>query len=89
MPKRQLTGTVVSDKMEKTVVVEVGTKRRHPLYHKVVKKRKRFPAHNEVGAKVGAVVVIEETRPISKTKRWKVLEILGKSKEQKAKSKNA
>jgi len=89
MPKRQLTGTVVSDKMEKTVVVEVETKRRHPLYHKVVKKGKRFPAHNEVGAKVGDVVVIEETRPISKTKRWKVLEILGKSKEQKAKSKNA
>jgi len=89
MPKRQLTGTVVSDKMEKTVVVEVETKRRHPLYHKVVKKGKRFPAHNEVGARAGDVVVIEETRPISKTKRWKVLEILGKSKEQKAKSKNA
>jgi len=76
MPKKQLVGTVVSDKMEKTVVVEVETKKRHPVYHKVVKRRKKFKAHNEVGAKIGDAVVIEETRPLSKTKRWEVLEIL-------------
>jgi len=76
MPRKQLTGMVVSDKMEKTVVVEVETRKRHPIYHKVIKKRKKFKAHNEVGAKTGDVVKIEETRPMSKTKRWKVLEIL-------------
>lgn len=76
MPKKQLTGTVVSNKMEKTVVVEVETKKRHPVYHKVVKKRKRFNVHDELGAKVGDVVIIEETRPLSKTKRWRVIEVL-------------
>jgi small subunit ribosomal protein S17 len=75
MSKRQLTGTVVSDKMEKTVVVEVETKKRHPVYHKVVKRKKRFSAHDDLGAKTGDCVVIEETRPISKTKKWKVTEI--------------
>lgn len=76
MAKKQLTGIVVSDKMEKTVVVEVETRKRHPVYHKVVKERKRFAAHDEQGAKVGDVVKIEETRPLSRTKRWRVLEIL-------------
>ena len=76
MPKKQLTGIVVSDKMEKTVVVEIETKKRHPIYHKVVKRRRRFKAHDEKGAKVGDAVVIEETRPLSKTKRWKVVEVL-------------
>jgi len=87
--RKQLTGTVVSDKMEKTVVVEVETKTRHPLYHKVVRKRKKFKAHDEVGVRVGGHVVIEEARPMSKTKRWRVLEILGKSKGQKENSKDA
>lgn len=76
MPKKQLTGTVVSNKMEKTVVVEVETKKRHPVYHKVVKQRKKFTAHDERGAKVGETVRIEETRPLSKTKRWGVVEVL-------------
>jgi len=76
MPKKRLTGTVVSDKMEKTVVVEVETKKPHPRYHKVVKKWKKFATHDEKGAKVGDAVMIEETRPVSKTKRWKVLEVL-------------
>ena len=75
MPKKQLIGTVVSDKMEKTVVVAVATKKRHPVYHKVVQKRKKFKAHDEVGAKVGDLVKIEETRPLSKSKCWKVVEI--------------
>ena len=76
MPKKQLVGTVTSDKMEKTVVVEVETKKRHPVYHKVVTRKKRFKAHDEVGAKVGDLVKIEETRPLSKSKCWKVVEIL-------------
>ncbi len=75
MPKKQLIGTVVSDKMEKTVVVEVETRRRHPVYHKVIKRGKKFKAHNETEAKIGDVVVIEETRPVSKDKTWKVVEV--------------
>lgn len=74
MPKKQLVGTVVSNKMEKTVVVEVETKKRHPVYHKVVKKRKKFKAHDEVGVKAGDTVIIVESRPLSKDKRWKVIE---------------
>jgi len=76
MPKKQLVGTVVSDKMEKTVVVAVETKKRHPVYHKVVTKRKRFKAHDEVGAKIGDAVIIIESRPLSKDKRWKVVEVV-------------
>lgn len=76
MPKKQLVGTVVSNKMEKTVVVEVETKRRHPVYHKVIKKRKKFKAHDEQGAKTGDQVKIEETRPLSRTKCWRVVEVL-------------
>jgi len=76
MPRKQLIGTVISDRMEKTVVVEVERRRRHPVYHKVVKKRKKFKAHDEVGARVGDVVKIEETRPLSKTKKWKVVEVV-------------
>jgi small subunit ribosomal protein S17 len=75
MPKKQLTGTVVSDKMEKTVVVEVETKKPHPRYHKVVKKWKKFAADNSLGAKVGDTVVIEESKPISKTKKWRIVEV--------------
>lgn len=75
MPKRKLTGTVVSDKMEKTVVVEVERTRHHPRYLKLVKSHKKFKAHDELGAKVGDVVVIEESKPISKGKRWKVVEV--------------
>jgi small subunit ribosomal protein S17 len=86
MPRKQLTGTVVSDKMEKTVVVAVETRRRHPVYHKVVKKRKKFKAHDEKGATVGDTVVIEETRPLSKTKRWKVTEIRNPKSETRNKS---
>lgn len=73
MPKKQLTGTVVSDKMEKTAVVKVVTRKRHPIYHKVIKRGKNFKAHSEIGAKMGDVVVIEETRPLSKDKRWRVV----------------
>jgi small subunit ribosomal protein S17 len=76
MSKSRIIGTVVSDKMEKAVVVEVERRQRHPVYQKLVRRRKKFKAHNEKGAKLGDRVLIEETRPLSKTKRWKVVEVL-------------
>ena len=74
--RRQMTGVVTSDKMMKTVVVEVTRTYQHPLYKKVVHASKRFKAHDELGAKVGDRVVIVETRPISRDKRWIVESIL-------------
>jgi len=69
-------GKVVSDKMEKTVVVSVESQRLHPLYKKVVRKKKKYHVHNDVGVKEGEMVKFVETRPISKTKRWKIVEIV-------------
>ncbi len=70
---RKLKGTVVSDKMEKTVVVSVVRLKKHPIYKTYLKIKKRFKAHDESGEyKVGDKVVIEETRPLSKEKRWRV-----------------
>ncbi len=74
--RRRLEGVVVSDKMQKTVVVQVERTFRHPLYKKVVKRYKKFKAHDELGAKIGDVVRIVESRPISKTKHWVVEAIL-------------
>ena len=74
MPKRVMQGTVVSDKGEKTVVVRVDRQFMHPLVKKVVRRSKKFAAHDESNAcKVGDLVRIEECRPISKRKRWMVL----------------
>jgi small subunit ribosomal protein S17 len=74
MPKRILQGVVVSDKQEKTVVVKVERRFTHPLLKKTVRRTKNYHAHDEAGDfKVGDVVSIEETRPISKLKRWIVL----------------
>ncbi len=76
MPK-VFTGVVVSTKMQKTVVVRVERKFRHPLYKKVVKKHKKFKAHNEkFDLKEGDIVKIRETRPISKEKHFEVIEKL-------------
>ena len=73
MPKRILTGTVVSDKGDKTVVVKVERKVKHPLYGKIIRRSKKYHAHDEGNEyKPGDVVRIEETRPISKTKTWAV-----------------
>ena len=73
------TGKVVSNKMDKTVVVAVETLRRHPLYKKVVKHRVKFKAHDDGNAcGIGDTVKIVETRPLSKDKRWRVVEILRK-----------
>lgn len=73
-------GTVVSDKMDKTVVVEVVRQFPHRLYKKIIKRSKRFKAHDEENAcGVGDVVRIMETRPMSKQKRWRVVTILEKA----------
>lgn len=74
MPKRILKGTVVSDKTDKTVVVSVERRYTHPLYKKVVRRSKKYQAHDEANAcKIGDKVSIVEGRPISKNKRWYVL----------------
>jgi small subunit ribosomal protein S17 len=75
--RRRMTGVVTSDKMEKTVVVEVTRTYRHRLYKKVVHSRKRFMAHDELGSKIGDQVQIVESQPISRHKRWVVEAILG------------
>ncbi len=70
-------GTVVSDSMDKTIVVSVETRMRHPLYGKIVKRSKKYTAHDEENqSHVGDVVRIMETRPMSKTKRWRLAEII-------------
>ena len=75
--RRILTGTVVSDKTEKTITVMVETYRKHRLYGKRVKQSSKFAVHDENNqAKTGDVVKISETRPLSKTKRFRLLEIL-------------
>ena len=74
MPKRIMQGVVVSDKMDKTVVVNVQRKFPHPLYKKYIKRSKRYHAHDENNThKVGDTVSIQECRPISKTKKWEVV----------------
>ena len=75
MPKRVLTGRIVSDKTDKTVVVNVERRVKHPLYGKIIKRSKKYHAHDEDNAfKEGETVRIEETRPISKLKTWRVLD---------------
>lgn len=75
MPKRVLQGTVVSDKMDKSVVVLVERRVMHPVYKKYISRRKKYTAHDETNAlKVGDVVRIIESRPISKTKTWVVVQ---------------
>jgi small subunit ribosomal protein S17 len=69
-------GIVSSDKMTKTVTVRVDRLVKHPVYRKYVKKRKKFMAHDEMGAKIGDKVRIVETRPLSARKRWRVVEII-------------
>lgn len=75
MPKRRLTGVVVSDKMQDTVVVKVEGQKMHPKYRKFIKRSTKHHAHDAGNKhKVGETVVIEEIRPISKTKTWIVVE---------------
>lgn len=72
-------GVVASDKMTKTVVVRVDRLVKHPIYRKYIRKRKKFMAHDELGAKIGDKVRIIETRPLSARKRWRVVEIIQKA----------
>ena len=75
MPKRVLTGLIVSDKGDKTVVVNVERKVKHPLYGKIIRRSKKYHAHDEGNEyKHGETVRIEETAPISKLKTWKVVD---------------
>jgi len=78
---RSLTGKVVSDKMNKTVTVLVERRAKHPLYGKVIRLSKKYHAHDEENAcHEGDMVVIEETRPLSKTKSWTVVRVLEQAK---------
>ncbi|MEG1483075.1 30S ribosomal protein S17 [Clostridium sp.] len=79
--RKKKLGRVVSDKMEKTVVVAVETKVRHPLYGKIMKRTTKFKAHDENNeANINDRVLIMETRPLSKDKRWRLVEIVEKAK---------
>ncbi|GIQ71203.1 30S ribosomal protein S17 [Xylanibacillus composti] len=78
--RRVQIGKVVSDKMDKTIVVAVETYKKHSLYHKRIKYTKKFKAHDELNeAKIGDTVKIMETRPLSKDKRWRLVEITEKA----------
>lgn len=78
--KRTLTGTVVSDKMDKTVTVLIERKIKHPLLGKILRVSKKYHAHDEANeCSQGDVVVIEECRPLSKTKAWRVAKLVEKS----------
>ena len=77
--RRAKVGRVVSDKMDKTVVVSVERLRRHPVYKRVVRLSSKFKAHDEENdARVGDTVRIEESRPLSREKRWKVIEVVAR-----------
>lgn len=78
--RKTLVGSVVSDKMEKTVIVAIESLKKHPLYGKYIKSRVKYMVHDEKGvAKPGDKVAIVETRPVSKRKRWRIKEVLEKS----------
>ena len=78
--RRQLIGTVVSDKMDKTAVVQVERLVKHPLYKKYIRRRNKFAAHDKNNScNIGDKVMITESRPISKLKRWRVTDILEKA----------
>jgi small subunit ribosomal protein S17 len=85
MPKRVLTGTVVSDKGDKTVVVRVERRVKHPLYGKIIRLSKKYHAHDAANEfHVGEIVRIEECAPVSKLKTWTVVDRLGTAKAQKS-----
>ncbi len=79
--RKARTGTVTSDKMDKTVTVSISQTVKHPLYSKIYKRNSRLYAHDENNdARVGDRVLVSETRPLSKTKRWRVVEVLERAK---------
>ena len=78
--RRQLTGTVVSDKMDKTAVIQVERMVKHRLYQKYLKRHAKFHAHDETNAcRIGDKVMISESRPLSKLKRWRISKIIEKA----------
>jgi small subunit ribosomal protein S17 len=80
-PRKVRTGVVVSDRMDKTVVVRIDRQVKHPLYGKIVRRSSKLAAHDEANdAHVGDTVRVMETRPLSKTKRWRVVEIVERAK---------
>jgi len=79
--KLELQGVVVSDKMDKTIVIEIMMRKLHPLYKKYVTRSKKFKAHDEKNeAHIGDTVKIEECRPLSRDKRWRLIEIVQRAK---------
>jgi small subunit ribosomal protein S17 len=80
MPVKQQIGIVISNKMQKTIVVKIENRYSHPMYSKTLIKTKKYLAHDELEAcKIGDQVLVEECRPLSKRKRWKLVKILSKS----------
>ena len=80
MPVKQQIGIVISNKMQKTIVVKIENRYSHPIYSKTLVKTKKYLAHNELeDCNIGDQVLIQECRPLSKRKRWKLIEILSKS----------
>ena len=77
--RRRLTGVVLSAKMQKTVTVQVHRSHRHPVYGKVLRKKKKYLAHDEIGCQPGDKVMMVESRPLSKRKRWVVEQVLHKA----------
>ena len=79
--RKTRTGKVVSDKMDKTIVVAIQNNERHPLYNKIVKRTYKLKAHDEKNeCSVGDIVKVMETRPLSKDKRWRLVEVMEKAK---------
>ena len=80
MPVKQQIGIVISNKMQKTIVVKIENRYSHPIYSKTLVKTKKYLAHNELeNCNIGDQVLIQECRPLSKRKRWKLIKILSKS----------
>jgi small subunit ribosomal protein S17 len=80
MPVKQEVGIVISNKMQKTIVVKIENRYPHPIYSKILVKTKKYLAHDELEeCKIGDQVLVEECRPLSKRKRWKLIKILSKS----------
>jgi len=80
MPVKQQIGIVISNKMEKTIVVKIENRYPHPIYYKTLVKTKKYLAHDELEeCNIGDQVLVEECRPLSKRKRWKLIKILSKS----------
>lgn len=78
--RRQVVGTVVSNKMDKTIVVQVNRQVKHPMFHKYISRRTKYAAHDADNlCRIGDKVLIAESRPLSKTKSWRVLEVVEKA----------